>query len=610
MPSVVGKYLFSSILIVSVGAISFLILRNEPIQPMMLTFLLVPLIAVLYRFFTTQATTPSEVEADPVTSSQEEIEHLARMNETLKRELMESRLIDEARELQGRAFDAFVQGVTITDPNRPGNPIIYVNDGFTRLTGFSRDEVIGKSHQFLYGPETSPDALTRIRLALNAGQPCMVEVQNYRKDRTPFWNNFCIAPIIEEGVITHFVFVQTDISSFKQMEHQFRQAQKMEAIGHLAGGVAHDFNNLLTIINGCSELIRAGAPLPTQSSLLLDEIHKAGERAATLTRQLLAFSRKTVLQPRLIDLGCLIKDFQKMIGRLIEEDIRLTTHLAPDARKVRVDPGQMEQVLMNLVLNARDAMPQGGELRVELQNATLTEPDLARFPDLTPGKYVLLTVSDTGCGMDTSTINRLFEPFFTTKPVGKGTGLGLAMVYGIVKASGGHISVQSESGKGTTFQIHLPIHEEIAPIAPVPMSVSHPGGHETILVVEDEDGVRRLTHHALKSRGYVVLEARSGEQALELLERHPGPINLLLTDVVMPGMNGRELAERVRKKLPGTRIIFCSGYTDDAIVRNGISEEECDFLQKPFGISNLLLKVRDVLDRSESYIDEPMAALA
>ena len=530
--------------------------------------------------------------------SEGRLEEYVRINAELTRELLESRILDEAHQLQVKAFDAFLQGVTITDPTQPDNPIVYVNEGFSRLTGYERTEVLGKNGRFLQGKDTDPHTVGTIRQAVAESRPCFVEILNYRKDGTPFWNALSVAPIFEGDRLTHFVGVQTDITAFKHMELQLRQSQKMEAIGHLAGGVAHDFNNLLTVINGCCELLRAHCQLPADARPLVDEVHKAGERAATLTRQLLAFSRKTVLQPRVISLNELVRDFQRLLGRLVGEDIQITTDFRADAGRVRVDPGQMDQVLMNLVVNARDAMPRGGTLTIATRDVFLDEEYARSHPDLRPGAYVHLSVADTGCGMDRPTLARIFEPFFTTKPVGQGTGLGLAMVYGVIKASGGHLTVESEPGRGTTFHLYLPaVGEPDRPALPPSQGGSTPG-RETILLVEDEAGVRNLARQALESRGYRVLEAPDGEEALRLAREHAGEIDLLVSDVVMPRMSGRELREQMALLSPTTRVIFMSGYTDDAILRHGLYQAESDFLQKPFTVHGLLKKVREVLDRA------------
>ncbi len=541
--------------------------------------------------------------------SDERFEEIVRLNAELTRELLESRELGEAHQLQVKAFDAFLQGVAITDPNRPDNPIVFTNEGFTRITGYRREEVIGKNCRILNGKDTSSNAIATIDEAIRKAEPCFVEIQNYRQDGTPFWNALSLAPIFEEGLLTHIVNVYTDITASKQLELQLRQSQKMEAVGHLAGGVAHDFNNLLTVINGCCELLRT-ISLPDDARQLVEEVNKAGERAATLTRQLLAFSRKTVLQSRVLSLNELVTDFQTLLGRLIGEDVRLATEFRADPGTVRVDPGQMEQVLMNLVVNARDAMPQGGTLTISTRDVFLDDAYVRNHADVRPGRFVLLSVADTGCGMDKAMLGHVFEPFFTTKPVGKGTGLGLAMVYGIIKASGGHAAVESEPGRGTTFSLFLPAADQPEYTVLPPSREFNPTGTETVLLVEDEEGVRKLARQALESRGYRVLEASDGESALQICHEHHGSIDLLLSDVVMPRIGGRELRQKMADLNPHTRVIFTSGYTDDAVVRHGVLQAESDFLQKPFTIHALLRKVREVLDRLPAGTDGHLGSRA
>ncbi|MGH9945533.1 MAG: ATP-binding protein, partial [Pyrinomonadaceae bacterium] len=391
--------------------------------------------------------------------------------------------------------------------------------------------------------------------------------------------------------------VARDVTERKGLEEQLRQAQKMEAVGRLAGGVAHDFNNLLTAITGYSDLsLRRLADNPAVRRNL-EEVKKAAERAAGLTRQLLAFSRKQVLQPKVIVLNDVIHDMNKMLQRLIGEDVELRAELDPRLGRVKADPGQIEQVIMNLSVNARDAMPLGGRLTIATANATLTAEDARRHHYVQPGAYVLLSITDTGCGMDEETRKHIFEPFFTTKEVGKGTGLGLSTVYGIVKQSGGYVWADSEIGRGTTFRIYFPRVE-----APIRSDIvkdgdgALPQGEETVLLVEDEDIVRELTHEFLEMSGYTVLEARNGRDAITICEQHDGPINLVLTDVVMPQMSGRELVERLAPLRPAMRVLYMSGYTDDQIVHHGVLSESKSFLEKPFTIQALARKVRAVLD--------------
>jgi CheY-like chemotaxis protein len=332
---------------------------------------------------------------------------------------------------------------------------------------------------------------------------------------------------------------------------------------------------------------------------LLREIKQAGEKAAALTRQLLAFSRKQVLQPVVLDLNSLVADLEKMLRRLIGEDIDLACVLDPDLGHIRADPGQMEQVLVNLVVNSRDAMPTGGKVTIETNNVKLDATYTRLHPEITPGKYVTLAVTDTGCGMDESVKARIFEPFFTTKEPGKGTGLGLATVYGIVKQSGGSISVYSEPNKGTTFKIYLPRIEETASLAAASSLLVPPKGKETLLLAEDEEGVRALARHALQALGYTVVEATNGREALELCKQYAGVLHLLITDVVMPLMGGRELAQQARAVRPHLKVLYISGYTDDAIVRHGVLEAGMPFLSKPFTPAILAAKIREILDQVE-----------
>lgn len=386
------------------------------------------------------------------------------------------------------------------------------------------------------------------------------------------------------------------------IEEQLRQSQKMEAVGRLAGGVAHDFNNILTAILIYSDLLLGALDERDPLRKQVEEIQKAGNRAASLTRQLLAFSRKQILQPKVINLNDIVRDMKDMMERLIGEDIELTAVLDRHLSDVKADPGQIEQVIMNLVINARDAMPQGGHIVIETTDIFPGQDnDSPHSASLPSGDYVCLSIRDTGCGMDSETASRIFEPFFTTKGEGKGTGLGLSTAYGIISQSGGSIEVESEIGKGTAFSIYLPaLAKERSKKEEPARSVPAPSSPGTILLVEDEDMVRTLLYTILKAEGYTVLEAGSGPEAIELSEHYGAPIQLMVTDVVMPQMSGRELVERLSHSRPDLKVLYISGHTDDAIFKHGVMTEEMNFLQKPFLPEELIRKVREMLVRQSS----------
>ena len=620
-----------------------------------------------------------------------------------------------------RAVEQSPASVVITDTD---GTIEYVNPKFTRVTGYSPDEVLGMNPRILKSGEQPPEVYRELWETITAGREWRGEFHNRRKDGELFWEFASISPIVDErGKITHFVAVKEDITERKraeealtrsellfrslienaldiiavvepggavryvspsverllghdparagdlnvfelihpddlaeaqvrfrrtletgtrfeqiefrvrhadgswrtlsmigkpsppdtgtrgliinardvterqQLEAQFRQAQKMEAVGRLAGGIAHDFNNLLTAIMGYAELAAGRLNPEDPSRIELDEIDKAARRAADLTRQLLAFSRKQVLQPRVIDLNRVVSDTDNMLRRLIGEDIELVTLLEDGLGPVRADTSQIEQVLLNLAVNSRDAMPAGGKLTIETSEVELGESYSAFHFDVPPGRYVRLAVSDTGSGIDAETLSHVFEPFFTTKGVGRGTGLGLSTVYGVVKQSGGHVTVYSEPGVGTTFKIYLPLVEDVPESRHEPPR--QPGladGTETIFVVEDEEAVRRLACRALEGRGYKTLLAAGADEALRVCEGYAGEIHLMLTDVVLPLVSGRELARRVAALRPRMKVLFMSGYTDDAIVQHGVLDAGTPFLQKPFTPRSLAEKVREVLD--------------
>ena len=479
--------------------------------------------------------------------------------------------------------------------------IVEWNPAAERIFGYSREEMLGTGppHE-RYVPrsfwEKGVELLGRIRAGDMEAHSVNENLTKGGRTITCQWFN---TPILgDDGQFEGLLCLATDVTAQKSLEAQFRQSQKMEAVGQLAGGVAHDFNNLLTIINGYSDLLLTSLPPDDPSRELVSEIYKAGERSAGLTRQLLAFSRKQVLAPRTLDLNTVVADTASLLRRVIGEDVRFATAPSPGLWPVLADPGQIEQVLLNLAVNARDAMPGGGKLTIETRNVELDEGYAAAHPDARPGPHVLLAVSDTGHGMTLEVKVRIFEPFFTTKGVGKGTGLGLATVYGIVKQSGGHVGVYSEVGVGTTFKVYLPRAEpEGRTFKGQSRLLTPPRGTETVLVVEDEDAVRALTRHILQHAGYTVLEAADGDEARAAGGgRAPGRSHLVVSDVVMPGSTGREVAERLAGRHPGIGVLFVSGYTDDAVVRHGVLHDKVNFLQKPFTPATLAWKVREVLD--------------
>ncbi|MCW8132448.1 MAG: PAS domain S-box protein [Planctomycetota bacterium] len=398
------------------------------------------------------------------------------------------------------------------------------------------------------------------------------------------------------GKVAEILSIGTDVSERKRLENQLRQSQKMDAIGRLAGGVAHDFNNLLTIISGYSHLLLR-ADLPDDGARdKITAIREASARAAALTRQLLGFSRQTMLQPRLLDMNEAIAETSKMLQRLIGEDIQYATRLAPNLEKVKVDPSQLDQILMNLVVNARDAMPTGGKILIETANVTLDATSGSHL-EAKAGPHVMLAIGDTGCGMKPEILSRIFEPFFTTKEAGKGTGLGLAMVFGVVQQSGGGIDVCSEPGAGSTFKLYFPVAKEGVAVRPEPEEQpAGTHGSETILLVEDEEAVRELSSMILKRQGYRIHAAVNGKDALRVAEAAAEPIDLVLTDVVMPNTSGPDMVARLKEKWQRLKVLFMSGYTDDAVVRHGLLESTLAFIPKPYTPEALVRKVREVLD--------------
>jgi PAS domain S-box-containing protein len=483
--------------------------------------------------------------------------------------------------------------------------ITRVNRRELQMLGYTAGEMLGKPIWNFFEEE---DTTRKVILAKLSGDVSFHNTfeRTYRRK-----NGMTLPVLLEDRVIQdkngQIIGIRSTVEditerrrteeALRKSEEQLRQWQRVEAIGRLAGGVAHDFNNLLMTIKGCSELLLNAFERRDPRREEVEEILKAADRATSLTRQLLAFGRRQVLQPQVLDLNSVVMNMDKMLRRLIGEDIQLITILDPGLWSVKVDPGMIEQVIMNLAVNSRDAMPHGGKLTIETSNVNHDEEYASRHVSVKPGHYTMLAVSDTGCGMDKESQSHLFEPFFTTKEKGKGSGLGLSTVYGIIKQSGGNIWAYSEPGQGTTFKIYLPRVEKSARVyKPKAKPAVAPGGTETILLVEDEEAVRSMVSKVLQNKGYTVLEARHGNEAIGMSERYEGSINLMVTDVIMPQMSGRELAQRLAPLRPEMRVLYMSGYPDNTIIQHGVLEPGAAFLQKPFTIHSLELKVREVLD--------------
>jgi PAS domain S-box-containing protein len=497
-------------------------------------------------------------------------------------------------------LDSAAQAILSVD--RSGR-IVLANARTEEMFGYSRRELIGEPIESLL-PESSREAHVKHRtdyIAKPRVRPMGIgmDLAGRKKDGTEFPVEVSLSFLETDEGPFGIAFV-TDITPRKRLEEQLVHSQKMEAVGRLAGGVAHDFNNLLTIISGYERMLLDRLPAASPLRDYAEEVLKAADRAAALTNQLLVFSRRQVMQPRVVEANALVQSDETMLRRLIGEEIDLVLNLAPEVGNIKVDPGQLSQVVFNLAINARDAMPGGGRLTIETAPAHLDEEYAKTHLGVEPGDYVMIAVSDNGTGMDAETRSHIFEPFFTTKEQGKGTGLGLATVYGIVKQSGGDIWVYSEPGKGTTFKVYFPRIRDRAAEAARPLAAARAHrGHETILVVEDEAGVRELVAEMLRQYGYNVLKAASPLEALELSKQHDGPIQMLLTDVVMPQMSGRQLAGQLLPQRPEMRALYLSGYTENTVVRQGVLEPGVEFLAKPFSQDALAGKIREILDRPE-----------
>jgi PAS domain S-box-containing protein len=517
------------------------------------------------------------------------------------RYLIKRRREDEEKRWLLRVIEQTPASIVVTDTS---GQIEYVNPRFTAVTGFAAEEVLGRNPRLLKSGLTPPEVYRDLWGRITSGGVWEGQLLNRRKDGTHFWEEARISGVRDpDGRLTHYVAVKEDITARKEAETALRatqdqllQAQKMEAVGRLAGGIAHDFNNLLGVILGYAGMLARSLEAGDPQRQRVEQIQKASQRAAALTRQLLAFSRRQILQPRPVDLAATVHEMDTMLRRVIGEDIELVATASEGHAVVMVDPGQMDQVLMNLVLNARDAMPRGGRLTVSTEVVHLRDARAWSGEAMPDGVYAALRVRDTGSGMPPEVQERLFEPFFTTKPVGEGTGLGLPTVYGIVRQSGGYVDVESEVGEGSVFTVFLPLlrqpAEEAQPVPERPLR----RGSETVLVVEDQEALRQVTAELLAELGYTVLQATSGEEALQVAVTHPGRIDVLLTDVVMSGMSGTELAEAIRRARPALRALFVSGHPGAVVARHGTVVDPSLLLQKPFSADVLANKIRQTLD--------------
>ncbi|HEU5396344.1 MAG TPA: PAS domain S-box protein, partial [Verrucomicrobiae bacterium] len=512
------------------------------------------------------------------------------------RDLTEQRRMDDKLRQLSQAVEQSPISVMITD--RSGN-IQYVNRKFSEVTGYPFEEVFNRNPRFLKSGELSGETYRELWTRIHAGGTWSGELHNRKKNGELFWEWASISPIFDStGNVTHFLAVKEDISERKQLEEQLRQSQKMDAFGQLAGGVAHDFNNLLTVIQGNVALLTLQDSVSPDFAAGLSEIDKAADRAANLTRQLLTFSRRQLFKPAALDLNEVVATTTKMLQRLIGEHIILQTRFVPGGAPVMADRNMVDQILVNLAVNSRDAMPRGGHLIIQTAAATITESDSQANPKARAGVFIRLSVTDTGTGIPPEQIERIFEPFFTTKEVGKGTGLGLATVFGIIEQHGGWIDVNSRVDHGTTFHLYLPRFMDATRPAPETPGEKVDGrGNETILLVEDEAPVRTLTRRMLERNGYRVIEADSGVTALQLWPQHRDAVALLLTDMLMPGgISGRDLAEQLLRDTPGLKVIYSSGYTDDILGEDSPLRHNGNFLEKPFELQKLLQMVRHCLD--------------
>lgn len=512
----------------------------------------------------------------------------------------EARHRDEvALRLRNRIILSISQGIVVTDAAAGDHHIVYTSPSFEALTGYSADESVGRNCRFLEGPESDPLTIRDFNGALERGESHSAEILHYRKDGSTFWNDLSISPVLNHlGVVTNFVMIHTDVSGRRELQSQLLRAQKMDVLGKLAGGIAHDFNNMLLVIRGYSAILAKQIPDAELRELAL-RIDVAVQRAADFTRRLLAFSRQQIAKPELSDLNKLLLESLQFIERVIGEDIKLVTDFVPELPKITVDRGQIEQAVLNIATNARDAMPHGGTLSVSTSTVELGPGYVALHPDVTPGPYVLVQISDTGVGMSEKVQNQVFEPFFTTKK--DATGLGLATVYGIVHQNGGHLWFFSEVGVGTTIKLYFPmISSSVAGVITPSTAIASLEGDETILLVEDIEEARTLLANALETYGYRVLRSSNGREAISAFESFDGYIDLLLTDIIMPFMDGQELAHELLARSPLLKILFTSGYPSNHLAESEEFAGRSAFVEKPYLSEEVALVVRTLLnDRLE-----------
>ena len=513
------------------------------------------------------------------------------------RDMTKRKQAEAAHALLARAAEQAHDSIVITDAS---GRIVFVNPAFERLTGWSQAEALGANPSILKSGKQDREFYAHLWATISGGATWTGTFENLTREGRRFQETATISPVRDSaGEIRHYVAMKRDVTQQVFLERQLHRSQKMELVGQFAGGIAHDFNNLLGVILGYAELLRQELPASGPLHEGVEEILLAADRAGRLTRQLLAFGRKQVLLPQVLDLNAVVADMERMLPRLLGERIAFSTHKTADLGTVVADASQVEQVIMNLVLNARDAMPGGGRIDIATENREVTALETPRLSPVPPGPYVVLSVTDTGAGMDAATQARIFEPFFTTKAVGEGTGLGLSTVDGIVGQSGGFVAVESTIGEGSTFGVYLPRATEpkAAQLAPAAVATPRVGGSETVLLVEDEAGLRQLLHRVLAKSGYTVLVASDAVAAERLLINHPNPIHLLITDVILPGVRGTELAETAQRMHPQLKVLLISGYSDEAVAKAGLAAAGRAFLAKPFPLELLRRNVRDLLDR-------------